>query len=552
MISHLSIQNYALIEALQMDPARGLNMVTGETGAGKSIMLGAIGLLLGNRADTKALLDSDKKCIIEATFDISKLKLKQVFEELDLDYEDSTIIRREITPSGKSRAFINDTPVVLETLRNLAGPLVDIHSQHETLQLQKSHFQLQFIDSIANTASQLEEYRLAFSNFKSCKKELEEVEQASREAKKDLDYNQYLLNELNEANIIDNELTASENELAVLENAEEIKIKLQEASLILVDGEVSINDMLYEATNAIAKLASFGNQYKELHQRLESCMLELNDIHRELQASSEGVELDPEQARNFRDRIDLINSLLQKHHLKTENELIQLHEELDQKVQSTVAFDDRLLDLTKKCDALSKELNQKGLALSESRQHIFKHAETEITALLRELGMPDAVLQITREEIAPSRDGIDQIQFLFSANKGIPVADIKQVASGGEFSRLVFALKYLMAENTALPTLIFDEIDTGISGEIALKMAALMKKMAKNHQLITITHLPQMAGSGNRHFFVYKDNSLDRTTSQIKQLKEEERVSNLAEMIGGKTPSESAYQSARELLSNHV
>lgn len=552
MISHLSIQNYALIEALQMNPAKGLNMVTGETGAGKSIMLGAIGLLLGNRADTKALLDSDKKCIIEATFDISKLKLQQVFEDLDLDYEDSSIIRREITPSGKSRAFINDTPVVLETLRNLAGPLVDIHSQHETLQLQKSQFQLQFIDSIANTASKLEDYRHVFSTFKACKKELEELEKASREAKKDLDYNQYLLDELNEAAIIDNELATSENELSLLENAEEIKIKLQEASLILVDGEVSINDMLYEATNAITKLAVFGKHYEDLRQRLESCMLELNDIHRELQSSSENVELEPEQAKTLRDRIDLINGLLQKHHLKSENELIQLQEELDHNVQSTVAFDDRLEDLTRQCNLLSAELNKKGRSLSEARQTIFKHAETEITALLRELGMPDAILQIVREEIAPSKDGIDQIQFLFSANKGIPVADIKQVASGGEFSRLVFALKYLMAENTALPTLIFDEIDTGISGEIALKMAALMRKMAKNHQLITITHLPQMAGSGNRHFFVYKDNTLDRTTSQIKQLKEEERVSNLAEMIGGKTPSDSAYQSARELLSNHV
>ena len=550
MINSLSIKNYALIKQLQMKPVNGFSTITGETGAGKSIMLGALGLLLGNRADTKVLLNSDEKCVVECEFNIKDYQLAAFFEKHDLDYETNTIIRREISPSGKSRAFINDTPVTLDVLKELTPSLVDIHSQHETLLLRKQQFQRAILDSFAGNNQLLINYQEAYKKYSATKKKHNKLSENAAQLREEYDYNAFLYEELKAAELQGNELEELEDNLKTLENSEDIKSAIAQATGILSTEQGAL-DMLHEVVHTLSGTAKFSKTLASLHERLESALLEIKDASTELEQELEKIDLDPQTLFSTKERVDLLHKLLQKHHVKTEEELLSIQTKLGEKVADTANFDEQLQDLKTELKNNYEEVLQSGKKLSLARKDNCKALEEKLASLLQNLGMPNAALSINIENQEPDSSGIDQIAFLFTANKGIAPSPIEQVASGGEFSRLMFSLKYILAESSAMPTIIFDEIDTGISGEVAIKMGSMMKEMAKTHQVITITHLPQVAAKGEEHYFVYKDDTTPTTTSQIKKLTQEERIAEIAEIIGGKTPSESAYQSARDLLTNN-
>lgn len=548
MLKSLTIQNYALIESLKMAPSDKLNIITGETGAGKSIMLGAVGLMLGKRADIKALLNEEKKCIVEGIFDLSNYDLQQVFEEEDLDYEIQSIIRREISPSGKSRAFINDTPVTLDTLRKIGVFLMDVHSQHDSLMLSSSSFQLQIVDAFAANPDLLKNYRQAYLSYKKAKKSYDQLLSDATEQQKSLDYNSFLLEELVTAQLQAEEQSELEEELEVLENSEEIKLRLNNASQALLNADSSAVSLLYETSTGLKAINKFSHKYENLSQRLESCLIELKDIAREVESEEEQVSFDPEKIQETKDRLSLIYQLQQKHHVHTVSELLSLQEELQVKVDKVLHLDDEIASAKLALETSEKRVFDLGQELTNERKKVFELIEAEILELLQSLGMPDASFTIVHEQTSPTNTGMDEVNFLFSANKGIKPQLIKNAASGGEFSRLMFCIKYILADKTALPTIVFDEIDTGISGEIALKMVSMMKRMADNHQVIVISHLPQIAAKGDTHYFVYKDNSSVKTISKVRELSGEERISEIAKMIGGESPSPVAYESARELM----
>lgn len=548
MLKSLTIQNYALIEELTMTPSSQLNIITGETGAGKSIMLGAVGLMLGNRADTKSLLNEEKKCIIEGVFDLSSYALAQIFEEEDLDYEDISIIRREISPNGKSRAFINDTPVTLDTLRRIGLYLMDVHSQHDSLLLTSNAFQLQVVDDFTGNHSLKEKYITHFKAYRKAHKQYEQLLVESAESKKEEDYDTYLLDELAKANLQADEQALLEEELEVLENAEEIKVRLSSTDTLLANGEPAIINMLYEAQNNLKGAAKFSAQYELLSQRLESCLIELQDISREVEALAENVTFEPDKIESTKERLSLIYQLQQKHQVQSVEELIQIQSDLSAKLDRIQNLDEAIAAAKKQVEIAEKAMQETAEELSASRQAVFKTIETKIVELVQSLGMPDASFLVQRSETKPTAEGIDEISFYFSANKGIKPQLLKNAASGGEFSRLMFCIKYILADKTALPTIVFDEIDTGISGEIALKMVSMMKQMAERHQVIVISHLPQIAAKGDTHYFVYKDNSSSKTISKIRKLSQEERITAIAQMIGGENPSATAFESAKELM----
>lgn len=548
MIKHLLIKNYALIEHLEMRPSKALNVITGETGAGKSIMLGALGLLIGNRADKKALYNEGNKCVVEGTFDISEFNLSEIFEEYDLDYQDECIIRREITSAGKSRAFVNDTPTTLEVLRKLGDYLVDIHSQNDTLLLSESNFQLNIIDQFSNTKDDLIKYQQAFIEYTSKKQFLEQLKSDQAEINKESDYNNFILNELREANLKDGELATLEEQLEILENSEEIKIKFNQAVMIADEGEYSASEAITGFLAELKSLKNFSKSYENLYERLLSVQIELSDIVNETRNFESSIEIDPEELQLIRQRVDLIHRLLQKHHTSEVSYLIGLQEEIEAKVIKVESFDEDIAKADNELNAAEKVLLQLAENLSNSRKKTFPELSKRLVDLLQKVGMPEASISIHHKAIVPTKYGTDQINLQFSANKGIPPQPLKNVASGGEFSRLMFCVKSLMAEKSAMPTMIFDEIDTGVSGEIALKMISLMKEMAVNHQVISISHLPQFAAGADTHYFVYKDNASERSVSRMKKLSEEERIENIAKMIGGDHLTDSAIQSARELL----
>lgn len=548
MLKHLLIKNYALIEHLEMEPSHELNIITGETGAGKSIMLGAIGLLLGKRADIKTLYHEDEKCIIEGTFDISSYHLESLFHEEDLDYEQLTLLRREISPGGKSRAFINDTPVNLEVMKKVGSFLMDIHSQHDTLQLGSNTFQLSLIDSYAQNGNLLHEYQQSFNVYLKADKKYKQMLSEADDIKKEADYNQFLYDELASVQLVQGEQEELENDLKKLENAEEIKLRLNEAIHLLSLGENSINSGLYAAKNALNQISSFSASFSSLKERLDSCLIELKDINDELENEESLVSYDGERIEFISERLNSIYKLQQKHRVETLEALIEIQNELGNKVQKILNLDDEIEDLRLEVEEKKGLMLQNGLVLRKSRKEVSEKLSNQVQKHLQELGMPDAVLQIVFKEAEPFINGIDQVEILFSANKGIRPQDLKSVASGGEFSRLMFCIKYILADKTALPTIVFDEIDTGISGAIAMKMVNMMKKMAKAHQVISISHLPQIAAKGDAHYFVYKDNSADKTLSRMKLLSEEERITAIAMMIGGDNPSPVAYESAKELM----
>lgn len=549
MLTNLSISNYALIEKLEMDPCAGLNMITGETGAGKSIMLGAVGLLLGNRADTKTLFDETKKCIIEGVFNIQNYGLKPFFEREELDFEPACIIRREISPSGKSRAFINDTPVRLETLKILGKTLVDVHSQHETLLLGASSYQLSLIDAFAKSDKEKETYRKQFRAFNQIQKKVQSLEQEKLQYQQEADYNQFQLDELTALNLEEGEQESLEAREELLNHAEEIKSRASQALEHLENDELGAMQQLEAARQHFQYLKKFGKNFEDLSVRFESLLIELKDIVESLSLEEQEIEVDYEKSEWVRERLSKIYQLQKKHGLKDDKDLIALASTLADKVFRADHLEDELVNQQTLLDKSREELATMGKKLSKSRRAIFDSFSKEIQSLLGQLGMENARVEIQRKEVAANDSGIDEIDILFSANKGIQPQPIGQVASGGEFSRLMFAIKYVMADKMALPTLIFDEIDSGISGEIALQMVRMMQQIAKKHQVICISHLPQVAAKGEKHYFVYKDNSSKKTISKIKLLDSEERLIEIAKMISGSNPSATAFENAKELLS---
>lgn len=531
-----------------MTPDRKLNIITGETGAGKSIMLGAVGLLLGNRADTKVLLNETEKCIVEGAFDISNYKLESLFELADLDFECECVIRREISPSGKSRAFINDTPTTLPTLKSIGNRLMDVHSQHESLNLGNNSYQLEVLDAFASHHSLIDSYHKSFQKFDKAQKRLEQLEKKASEEAEDVDYKQFLLNELLEADLEGTNKEELETKLQVVENAEDIKQKIGQSVGMLDESEIAILQQLAEVKSLLSSVAKYSEDLKQADARMESLSIELRDLTSELLSIQEKVDYDPENAHQIKEQLDLINRLEKKHHVLSTRELIAIRDQLDIDLQTTLNLDSEIAKATDEFQSAEKQMLKVGEKLSESRRLSALNFADEIEKIIKRIGIENGTIELVVKPAAPSKDGLDTIEMLFSANKGIKAQEIKEVASGGEFSRLIFAIKYLIADKTALPTIIFDEIDTGVSGEVALQMISMMKEMSRNHQVISISHLPQFAAGGDTHYFVYKDHSSDRSISRIRSLEGEDRVIEIARMIGGQNPGTSAVESAKELL----
>ncbi len=550
MLKSLSISNYALIDQLHMQPSNGLSMITGETGAGKSIMLGAVGLLLGNRSDTKVLLHDDKKCVVEGLFEVGEYGLRELFEQEELDYEETCIIRREISPGGKSRSFVNDTPVLLDFLKTLGAKLMDVHSQHDTLQLGEGSYQLALVDAFAQTRSELAEYQKAFRAFRNAKANYEELKQKAIELQKEADFNQFQLDELSSLSLVVDEQSELESTQEVLENAEEIKLKINEMLDLFQEEQFGVVQGMGQILHGMQSLERMAHKFSELRERFQSVLIEVKDVADSLGNEESKVEIDFEKLDKIRDRLSRIYQLQKKHGVNSVEELMTIESGLADKVFQFQNLDESLSLAEEELKKAQGEMAAVGGVLTQKRKSCFAPFEKELQGLLTGLGMENAKIQLEHKIASPSLAGLDEVELLFSANKGGTPQALKKVASGGEFSRLLFAIKYLMADKMALPTLIFDEIDTGISGEVALQMVRMMREIASRHQVICITHLPQVAAKGDLHYFVYKDNSSDKTVSKIRLLAPDERVAELAKMIAGANPSASAVESAKELLLN--
>ena len=549
MLKHLSVQNYALIDQLEVDLSEGLTIITGETGAGKSILLGALGLIAGSRADTQSLQDKTKKCIIEAAFSIKEYALKPFFESHELDYEAVTTIRREINPEGKSRAFINDTPVTLNQLKELGERLIDIHSQHQTLSLNGSDFQLSVTDAFAKHEQLLHDYQSDHTTYRSLEKQLAALIEREAQAKKDLDYFQFQFNELEDAGLKAGEQTGMEQELETLNNAEEIKSTLSKAAFSLSGGEQNLLSSLGEIRTMLNGMAKFKPEIAELSARINSSYIELKDISNELESIEQEVVYDPKQIELLNDRLDAVYRLQQKHQVKSVEELIAIKEEISNKLLDFSSLENEIEKVKAALDKIKKSLSAKAKTLSDNRKKVIPKIEKEIASLLAALSMPNAQLKIDQQTGETFMfSGTDRISFLFSANKGSDFKELNKVASGGELSRLMLSIKSLIAQLTALPTIIFDEIDTGVSGDVADKVGSIMNAMAAKMQVITITHLPQIASKGSSHLFVYKEDKNNKTYSNIKKLSDAERVQEIAKMLSTGNPTEAAISNAKELL----
>ncbi|WP_426585091.1 DNA repair protein RecN [Mucilaginibacter sp. R-33] len=560
MLQKLTINNYALIDNLEIGFDSGLNILTGETGAGKSIILGALSLILGQRAESKYFFNQQKKCVIEGTFKISGFHLADFFEDNDLDYETETVLRREISADGKSRAFVNDTPVNLTALKQLGEKLIDIHSQHATLEINDPDFQLLVVDSVARHSDLLFDYQTKFKAYKKSLSKLNQLIAENDKAKADLDYFQFQFDELEKGALVADEQEHLELELNTLNNAEEIKRNLLGANYLLQDGEAAALTQLKEAGQALGSIEKYNPAVAELHQRINSTIIELKDIAAEIDAIEQHTFIDEARAEEVNNRLSMIYNLQKKHRVNTIAELLQIQEELSDKVQQALFGDEAIEKLQKQIAADKAELEKLATQLSVNRKKAIPDIEKQILATLAEMGMGNSMLSIEQTPPPPPKGGateqsplltatgIDNIKFLFSANKGHALAEMSKVASGGELSRLMLSIKSIVAQYTALPTIIFDEIDTGVSGEVANKVGQIMERLAQNLQVITITHLPQIASKGQSHYFVYKDDSEAATFTRIKQLDNDERVLEIAKMLSGDKPGESALQNARELL----
>jgi DNA repair protein RecN (Recombination protein N) len=549
LLTSLSIQNYALIDQLSINFNNGLSIITGETGAGKSILLGALGLVLGNRADTNSLKDASRKCVVEAQLSIANYNLNPFFNSVDLDYEAETIIRREILPSGKSRAFVNDTPVTLALLNQLKSKLIDVHSQHQTMQLSDSSFQFSMLDALAKNHQKIASYQRGLKQLNVFRKEMDALQAKQREANQQYDYNLHLYNELVEAKLKEDEQADLEESIEKLNNIEDIQLNLSEAVHLSTGDDVGLQTVLNSLENKLQNIAPFSKEYNELSTRITSVKIEFDDIVSELESASESVDSNPNELEELNDRLQLIYNLQKKHYVKTIPELTAIQADLEEKVGQVENAEEIINQKQAQIDVVAKKLDEVAAMISKARTKILPKLQKQLEALLSELGMPNARFSITITETENYHaNGKDSLAFLFSANKGGSFGELKKVASGGELSRIMLSIKKVLSENTQLPTILFDEIDTGVSGEVSNKIAAIMQQMSQDMQVITITHLPQIAAKGNQHYKVYKEEVNGVTTTNLKQLSEDERIVEIAEMLSGKNISDSAITHAKELL----
>ncbi|MDP2524673.1 DNA repair protein RecN [Maribacter dokdonensis] len=549
MLSTLTISNYALIDSLEVDFNKGFTVITGETGAGKSILLGGLSLVLGKRADLNSLRVKDQKCIIEGTFKIDTYGLQSFFEENDLDYEDSTVIRREILPSGKSRAFVNDTPVTLGVLSTLGENLIDIHSQHQTMQLTENDFQLKLVDALANNQKRLTDYRKDLKIYRKAQKELQNLIEVQSTAIKEQDYNTFMLEELEKAPLKEGIIELLEEEYEQLNNVELIMEQLSKGDQLFNDEQIGVLPLVTEMRQSLSKLVDFGANYKDLYERVQSVLIELDDVNSELQRLQDGVEANPDQLEQVNGKLQLLYDLLKKHNASDVLELIEIKNALADKVFETANLDEKITLKTKEIQEMESVLGKQALVIREKRKSVIPQLKKKLESDLNLLGMPSASFQIGLTDTSTFlATGMDELSFLFTANKGGNYGELKKVASGGELSRIMLVIKALLAKYEKLPTIMFDEIDTGVSGEISNRMADIMKDMSADLQVFSITHLPQVASKGNHHFKVFKTEGAERTMTNLKELTNEERVVELAHMLGGKDLSDSALAHAKQLL----
>jgi DNA repair protein RecN (Recombination protein N) len=549
MLKNLHIRNYAIIKEVSIAFDHKLNIITGETGAGKSILMGALGLILGDRADTKSLLNADDKCVIEGEFDIKGYHLHDFFSQNELDYDTNCIIRRELSPAGKSRAFINDTPVSLQLLKELGSQLVDIVSQHQTLDLNNSSFQLSIVDAIAGTQADIDNYTQTYKQYKQTEKQLQQLIEQEAKAKQDEDYLNFILNELQEANPIASEQEELEANLEVLSHAESIQQAAGTASVALNGGESSIIDALNDIKAQLAQTAKHHHGIQELSKRIDSVIIELKDVATELDDVAENTQSNPQELERIESRLQLLFNLQKKHRVANNQELIDFMQSIAEKVKGLNNLTDDIANAQQTLETLRKQLDKQAETLTKKRTAAIPNIEKNVNELLVRVQMPDARIKVkhnTANQFLPQ--GLDDIELQFAANKGSEFQPIHKVASGGELSRLMLCIKSLISDSMALPTIVFDEIDTGISGEAALKVGNVMQAHATKHQVIAITHLPQIAGKATNHLFVHKTTDAHTTHTHIKTLSETERIEEIARMLHGANPSEKVLEAARELI----
>lgn len=551
MLQKLTIENYVLIDHLEIDFHEGLSVITGETGAGKSILLGALSLIVGQRADTGVLWDTSRKCIVEGTFLIRDYNLESFFKNNELDFDETAILRREISQNGKSRAFINDTPIHLALLKELGDKLVNIHSQNDIVTLNESNFQLAVLDNYAKTIGDIQKYHTLFSRYIQLIKDLDELVQTEIRSRQEKDYDQFLFDELEVAALKEGEQEEIEQRLEILAHAEEIKTNLYKASQTLSTTESSILSQLTDLLNNIHHLSRFHRELTEIAERLSSNQIDLKDINSEIERIELEIIFDPAESETLANRLDMIYRLEKKHAVSSVRDLIQIRQGLEKKLLDVFTLDERIEELKKQVSHESDELAVIAGKISIKRKKVEPAIENNIVSLLVKLGMPDAKIRVEHITLEkPDKDGIDRVRFLFSANKGADLDEISRIASGGELSRLMLSIKSLISQKNLLPTIIFDEIDSGVSGEIAGKVGSILRKMAGTMQVIVITHLPQIAGKGDFHYLVYKINENNFARTCMKLLSKEERILEIAKMLSNEKVTESAYTTARELLSN--
>ena len=548
MLSALVVSNYALIDSLSISFDNGFSVITGETGAGKSILLGALGFVLGERTDTGIMLDDTKKCVVEATFVVDE-RLKSFFDENDLDFDNELILRRELSPSKKSRAFINDTPVTAQQLKELGSQLVDIHSQHDSLLLTNNEFQLGIIDNAADNHSVISDYQEVYHKFINLRNELKSLREIAQKNVSENDFLSFQLDELLKANLQENEYEEIGQRLELLENAEEVKNLLAQSSNLLQDSDFSILNQINDLKSNVEHLKRFMPQAEQYVDRLESTKIELKDIAHDIDSLQDSTQFDADSLNEIQERFDLLQRLMMKHHVNEYPDLLKIRDELQRKVGAFANIDEDIAKKEQQLKACEKELSKLASSLSDKRKKVKVAFEKSVTEIIRQLKMPHAVFEVEITTLPDySVNGKDAVRFMFSANKGVAPDDMRRVASGGELSRLMLAIKAVAAESSYIPTLIFDEIDTGVSGEVASKLGDIMQKMGEKLQIISITHLPQIASKAKNHFFVYKDESQAKTRSCIRQLSQDERVTEIAKMLSNDKITPEAMRAAEVLL----
>ena len=549
MLTNLSIKNYALIDSLSVNFRDYLSTITGETGAGKSILLGALGLVLGKRADTSTLKDETKKCVIEAKFLISNYQLEGFFEENDIDFENETIIRREISPSGKSRAFVNDTPTTLQVLQDLSEKLIDVHSQHQTHQLSDVNFQLQIIDALAGNAAKIESYKRGLKLFTQLTKELNELRKNKEAATQNYEYNLHLYEELNKSKLKPDEQEIIEQSLDKLNNIEEIKLNLSEAQALALSEEIGLQTLLNSFTANLHKIASYSNEYAALYDRILSVKIEFDDISGEIENFNENVDFDPLELQKLNDRLQLIYNLQKKHAVTTVAELLLKQEELSVKVDAVENSSAAISEKETEIKSVAEKIDKLAKSIFQEREKAIPLLVKKLEDSLGNLGMENTRFNFNiSHKKQYFQNGKDELQLFISANKGANFGELKKIASGGELSRIMLSVKAILSEYLKLPTIIFDEIDTGVSGDVSQKMAEIMQQMSVNMQVITITHLPQIAAKGKQHYKVYKQDIENNIVTKLKELTKNERIDEIAEMLGGKNITSTAIEHAKQLL----